>query len=392
MANETLKAQMVIPEVMKEMIAAKIAARNKIRRYAKVDNTLKGVPGDQVTVPSWNFIGNAVDVNEGATVGLTQMSAGKTSFGIKKAMKAASLSHEALISGYGKPREAVESQLAKAIDGKVDDDILAAALTATMVYVDSAHQISYAGIVNAVMKFEDEEDGIDKVMFIHPLQEGTLIQDSSFLSADKYEKGVAVNGAVGKIAGCWIKKSNKIKHADGVQGSRTVTIDGTLVKNDIFKITIGNKEYSFKDTDDSPTATTVATGLVAAITADTDAKVSASNSSGVITISEKTGYYGIALKEAPALATTSSAGTITLGGTYSGTALFEDVIIKLEPDSNETEYAEDEFPALTLFVKEDVEFGYEFKHLSQMHEFSVAMYYGVALTNDAKVVRAKFLA
>ena len=45
MANETLKAQMVIPEVMKEMIAAKIAARNKIRRYAKVDNTLKGVPG-----------------------------------------------------------------------------------------------------------------------------------------------------------------------------------------------------------------------------------------------------------------------------------------------------------------------------------------------------------
>ena len=60
-------------------------------------------------------------------------------------------------------------------------------------------------------KFEIEEDGIEKVMFINPAQEATLLKDDDFLSTDKFTSGVAVNGAIGKIAGCWIKKSKKVK-------------------------------------------------------------------------------------------------------------------------------------------------------------------------------------
>ena len=69
MANEvTKKSNVIIPEVMGEMIEAKITAQAKLTPYAKVDTTLQGVPGDTKTVPSWNYIGDANDVEEGGEV------------------------------------------------------------------------------------------------------------------------------------------------------------------------------------------------------------------------------------------------------------------------------------------------------------------------------------
>jgi N4-gp56 family major capsid protein len=278
-------AQMINPEVMGDMINAKIEALAKLTPYAKVDTTLVGVPGDTKTVPSWNYIGDAEDVAEGAEVGLSQMTAASTTFTIKKAMKAVGITQEAINSGLGNPVGQAEHQLAKAIVNKVDNDVLEAALKATNTAGDGTAVIGYGSIVDAVTKFEDEEDGIEKVMFISPKQEATLLKDPDFLSADKFQAGVAVNGAIGKIAGCWVKKSNKIKVKSGV---------------------------------------------------------------------------------------------------------FTCPIIKLEPDSAETEYTEDELPALTIFLKKDTSVDHEWFPKKQQHDITAAKYYGVALTNAAKVVLAKF--
>lgn len=286
MANETKLTNMINPEVMGQMINAKIEALLKITPYAKVDTTLVGVAGDTKTVPSWNYIGDAEDVTEGGEVGLTTLTASSTTFSIKKAMKAVAITEEARLSGLGDPIGQAETQLAKSIAGKVDNDLLEAVLKSeNVVDLSATEQIGYAGIVNAVAKFEDEEDGVEKVMFIHPNQEATLLNDPMFLSADKFEQGVAVRGSIGKVAGCWIKKSNKIKANEQV---------------------------------------------------------------------------------------------------------YSNPIIKLEPDSEETEYTEDELPALTIFLKKDTATTSDFKHRSQLTEIVSSKYYGVALTNEAKVVIAKF--
>ena len=60
----TMMSNVVNPEVMGDMIGAKVEAMLKVTKYAKVDTTLQGVAGDTKTVPSWNFIGEAVDVAE----------------------------------------------------------------------------------------------------------------------------------------------------------------------------------------------------------------------------------------------------------------------------------------------------------------------------------------
>lgn len=298
MANEVTKLLNIInPQVMGAMIEAKISALCKLTPYAKVDTTLQGVPGDTKTVPSWNYIGDAEDFDPenstGAEIETAKLTASSTTFTIKCAGKAVSILQTAINSGLGNPIGQAETQLAKSIVGKVDNDVLAAAYTSTNVYDGSAAVIGYKPIVNAVTSFEDEEDGIEKVMFVHPKQETTLLQDADFISADKFEAGVAVRGSIGKIAGCWVKKSKKVQ--------------------------------------------------------------------------------------------TKTEGTGENKKTY-----YLCPIIKMEPDSPETEYTEDELPALTIFLKKDTQVDHEWFPKKQRHDVTATKYYGVALTNAAKVVIAKF--
>jgi len=330
----TTLSNLINPQVMGDMIEAKINAQAKLTPYAKVDTTLVGVAGDTKTVPSWNYIGDAEDFNPeaGSEMDTTNLTASSTTFTIKCAAKSVGIYQTAINSGLGNPVGQAETQLAKSIVGKVDNDVLAAAYKCTNVYApDTLAAIAYAGIVDANAKFEDEEDGIDKVMFINPAQEATLLKDSDFLSADKFQAGVAVNGAIGKIAGAWVKKSKKVLLV-------------TYVK------------------DNEATGATVVT-ITSANLAEYQAKVD----------------------PATTLAANDKVKPLAANAQY-----YVCPIIKMEPDSAETEYTEDELPAITIFLKKDTQVDHEWFPKKQKHDITAAKYYGVALTNAAKVVLAKF--
>ena len=284
--NATTKLSDIInPQVMGDMIEAKIPHMLKFTPFAKVDTTLVGVPGDTKTVPSWNFVGAAEDVAEGAEISTKKLTAASTTFTIKKAMQSVGITQEAINSGLGDPVGQAETQLAKSLAVKVEQDVLAAALTATKAYDGSAAVIKYTGIVDAVGVFEEEEI-TEKVMFVNPAQVTTLRKDEDFLSADKYKDGVAVSGEIGMIAGVRIVPSKQI------------------VKN--------------------------------------------------------------------------------------GSGNYVCPMIKLEPASNDTEYTEAELPAITIFMKKDTSVDAEWFPKKQTHDITAAKYYGVALTNAAKVVLATF--
>lgn len=383
------------PEVMGDMIDAKIEAMAKLTPYAKVDTSLQGVAGDTKTVPSWNYIGDAEDFDveaaseTDAEMSTTNLTAGSTTFTIKCAGKSVSILQTSINSGLGNPIGQAEKQLAMSVVGKVDNDLISAAYNAQKVVDKTASVIGYDGIVDAVCQFEDEEDGIEKVMFINPKQEATLLKDDDFLSADKFVSGVAVNGAIGKIAGCWIKKSKKVKEVaatDAVAGVYTVTIGGTVASGD--KIVIDGTTTTLDETSGA-SATAAATAVATAMSGNTTYTVTSSGA--VVTLTEKSGKEGAGVPEA---SITSTAGTVAVATTTAGApayaAHFACPIIKLEADNAETEYTEDELPALTIFLKKDSQVDHEWFPKKQRHDITIAKYYGVALTNQAKVVVAKF--
>lgn len=283
----TMLNDIINPQVMGDMIEAKIPHMLKFTTFAKVDTTLVGVPGDTKTVPSWNFVGAAEDVAEGAEITTKKLTAASTQFTIKKAMQSVGITQESINSGLGDPVGQAETQLAKAIALKVEADVLAAALTGTQTYDGSGSVIKYSGIVDAVGVLEEEEI-TDKVMFVNPAQITTLRKDADFVDKNKYGNDVMVSGEIGMIAGVRIVPSKQIVKSDA--------------------------------------------------------------------------------------------------GTYVCP------MIKLEPASTDTEYAENELSAITIFLKKDTSVDAEWFPKKQTHDVTAAKYYGTALTNAAKVVLATFKA
>ena len=328
----TKMQNMVNPQVMGDMISAKIEALLKITPYAKVDTTLQGVPGNTITVPSWKYIGDAEDVAEGAEVGLTEMTNTTTSFTIKKAMKAVGLTQEAINSGYGDPMGQAETQLAKSIAGKVDNDVFAAALTSGNTYAPTnLVQIGYDPVVDIVDKF-NEEDITDKVLFVHPNQIAKLRKDTNFISADKYDNNVMMTGEIGMICQTRIVPSKKVPLI-----TATLSSSGTSSAVAITTDNIATYQGHVWDADNKKVAELVAgTSYVLAVTNE---------------------YY-------------------------------KNVCIKLEASDAQTEFTEDELPAVTIFLKKDTQTDADWKSRTQTHEIVTAKYYGVALTNEAKVVVA----
>lgn len=210
MANQTtMIADLINPQVMADMISAKIPMKLVVAPFAKVDTTLTGRPGNTITVPQYAYIGDAEDIAEGIAAETVKLETSTTEVTVKKAMKAVELTDEAVLSGYGNPVGETNSQLAKAIASKVDSDAMAALQGAQLIYDGSAAVIKYSGIVDAIDLF-DEEVNTDKVIFVHPKQVTQLRKDSDFISADKYDGKVMMTGEIGKIANCRVVASKKV--------------------------------------------------------------------------------------------------------------------------------------------------------------------------------------
>ena len=125
MANQTTKlSDLINPQVMADMISAKIANKIVVAPFAKIDNTLVGVPGNTVT--QYAYIGDAADIAEGVAAETVKLTASTTTVTVKKAMKAVELTDEAVLSGYGNPVGETNNQLAQSIASKVDNDAMTA--------------------------------------------------------------------------------------------------------------------------------------------------------------------------------------------------------------------------------------------------------------------------
>ena len=207
--------KMINPEVMAEMMSAKVEKKVAVMPFAKVDTTLQGQAGNTITLPVFGYIGDASNVEEGASIGASELTTTHKQFTIKKIAKGVDITDEAILSGYGDPVGEANRQLAMAISQKIDQDAIDALYGASLKYDDITNKISYAGIVDAIDKFE-EEYNTEKVLFINPKQLSQLRKDADFTSADKYVNGnyVAVNGEIGKIANCRVVVSKRVKEDD----------------------------------------------------------------------------------------------------------------------------------------------------------------------------------
>lgn len=224
----TQLAQMVNPEVMADMISAKLPKLIKFTPLAYVERALQEQPGSELTVPKWTYIGDATEVGEGQAIPLDALGTETTKMGIKKAGKGVELTDEALLSGYGDPLGQAIHQLSLAIANKIDEDIVAVAKTATQNVADAPTTV--AAIDKALVIFDDEEDA-KYVALLNPADAIALRADA----AKEWTRGsdigadIVVSGTFGEVAGVQIVRSKKVEKGKGflvkVSASQTDTDD-----------------------------------------------------------------------------------------------------------------------------------------------------------------------
>lgn len=228
----TKLSDLINPEVMADMISANLEKKIKFSTIARIDNTLVGQAGNTITVPKYAYIGDAEDVAEGVSMGTTVLTASTTQATVKKVGNAVEITDESALSGYGDPVGEATNQLTMSIAAKVDNDCHDALMGASLAYDGTAAVIGYTGIVNSVDLFQDESDTpTSKIIFVHPKQVTQLRNDADFKDINKYPMPVIMNGTIGSVAGCQVVPSKKIKDyayvKDNATGTITIVADAT---------------------------------------------------------------------------------------------------------------------------------------------------------------------
>lgn len=209
MATINLASQ-IKPEVLKDMIKAELPNSIRFAPLANVDNTLVGRPGDTVTVPRFNYIGDASDVAEGAAIDLALLTTDSDQFTIKKAGKGIEITDEAILSGYGDPLGEGSRQLTMAIANKVDNDVLTELATTSLAYT-AGTEWNLDTIDNAIAVFNDE-DPEAVVLLMNPKDALKLRKNvaGDWTRASELGDKIIVSGAFGEVLGAQVVRSNKL--------------------------------------------------------------------------------------------------------------------------------------------------------------------------------------
>ena len=258
--TQTKIEQMVNPEVLADMVSAKLPKMIKFTPLAYVERELVGQPGNTVTVAKWVYSGDAKDITEGEAIVPDQLTTDKSTMTIKKAGKGVEVTDEALLSGYGDPLGQAAHQIALAIANKVDNDLATEAAKATQ-YVDDAPTTGDA-LDKALAVFSDEEDA-HYVAVINPEDAIALRSNTvkEWLRGSEIGANTVVSGTFGETHGVQIVRSKKVTKGKGflVKISAVETDTDDVAKYGAFVINL-KRDVAIETDRDILKKTTVITG------------------------------------------------------------------------------------------------------------------------------------
>lgn len=227
--NITKIANLINPEVMGTFLDKKMVDLIKFSPLAVVGHDLHGNPGDTITIPTWNYVGDAEDLAEGIEGNVSNLTATTSKVKVKKAVKNIGITDEARLSGYGDPMGQIEHQLAVSLASKVDNDVLKAIKECSTKTHTGTFGIDF--IADALVEFgEDVEE--TTYVYIHPKHLATLRKSPEYVHVANGQ--VIISGQVGTVYGCPIVVSNKMdddavyfirQGAIGIEVKREVSVE-----------------------------------------------------------------------------------------------------------------------------------------------------------------------
>jgi len=210
-SNATLLQDLFVPEVVADAIDKKLVNAIRFAPLAVIDTTLEGRPGDELTMASYEYIGDAEDVAEGTDIPIAKLSQDTEKVKVSKIGKAVEFSDEALISASGNIAEEAAKQVVVAVNSKLEADLIEemstkAVLTSELSLADE--NITH-GIADALAKFGEDIDG-EKVLLVPPAVYTALVKSDGWIPNTEAGANIIINGTVGSIFGAQVVLSNRL--------------------------------------------------------------------------------------------------------------------------------------------------------------------------------------
>ncbi|WP_422406955.1 MULTISPECIES: phage major capsid protein [Gammaproteobacteria] len=201
----TKMANVLNAQLLADGVSAKLGNTIKLFPLAAVQN-LQGKPGNQITVPQFQYIGDAADVAEGVAIDPKLLSQTSVNLTIAKLAAGIELSDEVLGNAYGNPMDEAEKQLTKSVSNGLEGKLFGVlkGITGGMVHTATATKLDVAVIGDALVKFGEDVDG-EKYLVVSPAEFANLRKDANFVvkQNDKVD-------SVGEIFGCAVIVSNGV--------------------------------------------------------------------------------------------------------------------------------------------------------------------------------------
>lgn len=211
-SNATLLQDLFVPEVVADAIDKKLVDAIRFSPLAIIDTTLVGRPGDELTMPSYEYIGDAAAVAEGADIPIAKLSQDTEKVKVSKIGKAVEFSDESLLSGANNDiAEEAAKQVVLAVNSKLEADLISemsakAVLTAEL---NLASGNVTHGIADALGKFGEDIDG-EKVLLVPPAVYTALVKSDGWIPNTEAGANIIMNGTVGSIFGAQVVLSNRL--------------------------------------------------------------------------------------------------------------------------------------------------------------------------------------
>jgi len=224
---KTYLADLIDPEVLGQFIDKKLVDYIRLAPLAKIDTTLVGRPGDEISLPSYAYIGDAEAVAEGTDIPVAKLSQGVAKVKVSKIGKAVAFTDEAMLSGAGNISNEAASQILTAINSGVEVALTAdmrtnATLTATIAAANDPSD----DIADALTKFGEDIEG-QKVLVIPPAFYAELRKTKGWIPNSEIGADMIVRGRVGMVHGCEVITSNRLAaHYEYAKTTDTEVQDG----------------------------------------------------------------------------------------------------------------------------------------------------------------------
>lgn len=211
-SNATLLQDLFVPEVVADAIDKKLVDAIRFAPLAVIDNTLVGRAGDELTMASYEYIGDAADVAEGTDIPIAKLSQDTEKVKVSKIGKAVEFSDEALLSGANNDiAEEAAKQVVIAVNSKLEADLIEEMSTKAVL----TSELSLAGgnithgIADALAKFGEDIDG-EKVLLVSPAVYTALVKSDGWIPNTEAGANIIINGTVGSIFGAQVVLSNRL--------------------------------------------------------------------------------------------------------------------------------------------------------------------------------------